>query len=156
MIHTDNGVPCCFPSSLLALSTLPVCFPKLGIVLERSRPGKPLDNASRERMHRVLKEVAARPPRRGQAAQQRALGRFRRICNAERPHHALKQQTPSRHHRPSPRPCPDDIRDVACPPHFEARRISRIGVVNWKRKRIFVGTALANEPLGFEHLADDL
>jgi hypothetical protein len=29
-------------------------------------------------------------------------------------------------------------------------------VVNWKRKRIFVSTALGNEPLGFEHVAEDL
>ena len=46
------------------LSTLSVWFLKLGIALERSRPGKPQDNGSHERMHRVLKQEAARRPRR--------------------------------------------------------------------------------------------
>jgi len=78
VIHTDNGVPFCFPSSLLSLSTLSGWFLKLGIRLERSRPGKPQDNGSHERMHRTLKEEVTHPPCRSMAAQQRALERFRR------------------------------------------------------------------------------
>jgi transposase InsO family protein len=156
VIHTDNGVPFCFPSSLLALSTLSVWFLKLGIGLERSRPGKPQDNGSHERMHRTLKEEVAHPPRRTPAAQQRALDRFRVNYNEERPHHALGLETPAQHYTPSPRPYPADLPDVTYPAHYEVRRVSKIGVVNWKRKRIFVSTALANEPLGFEHVADDV
>ena len=156
VIHTDNGVPFCFPSSLLALSTLSVWFLKLGIVLERSRPGKPQDNGSHERMHRTLKEEVAHPPCRSPAAQQRALDRFRQVYNQDRPHHALGLLTPSVLYEPSVRPYPEDLPDVAYPAHFEVRRVSKIGVVNWKRKRIFVSTALANEPLGFEHIADEI
>lgn len=156
VIHTDNGVPFCFPSSLLYLSTLSVWFLKLGIELERSRPGKPQDNGSHERMHRTLKEEVAHPPRRSQAAQQRALNRFRQVYNEERPHHALDLETPSRHYAPSARTYPDVVPDLVYPAHFEVRWVSKIGVVNWKKKRIFVSTALRNEPLGFEHLADDL
>lgn len=156
VIHTDNGVPFCFPSSLLGLSTLSVWFLKLGIKLERSRPGKPQDNGSHERMHRVLKEEVAHPPRRSQATQQRALNRFRQVYNEKRPHHALGLQTPSRHYKPSPRPYPEEAPEIVYPPHFEVRWVSKIGVANWKKNRIFVSTALAHEPLGFEHLAEDL
>jgi transposase InsO family protein len=156
VIHTDNGVPFCFPSSLLALSTLSVWFLKLGIGLERSRPGKPQDNGSHERMHRTLKEEVAHPPRRSPWAQQRALDRFRQVYNEERPHHALGLETPARHYTRSPRPYPKDVPDPEYPAHFEVRRVSKIGVVNWKRKRIFVSTALGNEPLGFEHVTNDL
>jgi putative transposase len=156
VIHTDNGVPFCFPSSLLYLSTLSVWFLKLGIELERSRPGKPQDNGSHERMHRTLKEEVTHPPRRSLAAQQRALNRFRQVYNEERPHHALGLETPARHYAPSARPYPDVVPDLVYPAHFEVRWVSKIGVVNWKKKRIFVSTALRNEPLGFEHLADDL
>jgi len=96
VIHTDDGVPFCAPGSILGLSTLSVWFRKLGIALERSRPGKPQDNGSHERMHRTMKQEVARPPRGNEAAQQRALNRFRRIYNEERPHHALQMQTPSK------------------------------------------------------------
>jgi transposase InsO family protein len=156
VIHTDNGVPFCFPSSLLALSTLSVWFLRLGIGLERSRPGKPQDNGAHERMHRTLKEEVAHPPRRSQIPQQRALDRFRKCYNEERPHHALGLETPSRHYTPSARPYPEQLPEIEYPGHFEVRWVSKIGVVNWKRKRIFVSTALGNEPLGFEHVADDL
>lgn len=94
VIHTDNGVPFAAPVSILGLSTLSVWFLKLGIALERSRPGKPQDNGAHERMHRVLKQEVARPPRGNEAAQQRALNGFRRTYNEQRPHHALQLQTP--------------------------------------------------------------
>lgn len=156
VIHTDNGVPFCSPNTPLALSKLAVWFLKLGIGLERSRPGKPQDNGSHERMHRTLKEEVAHPPRYSLATQQRALERFRRCYNEERPHHALNLQTPARHYTYSPRPYPDELPEPEYPAYFEVRWVSKIGVVNWKRKRIFVSTALAHEPLGFEHVADDL
>jgi transposase InsO family protein len=156
VIHTDNGVPFCFPMAPLALSTLSVWFLKLGISLERSRPGKPQDNGSHERMHRTLKEEVAHPPRYSFAAQQRALDRFRKSYNEERPHHALGLKPPTRFYTPSERPYPEEIPDPVYPKHFEVRWVSKIGVVNWKTKRIFVSTALAREPLGFEHVADDL
>jgi transposase InsO family protein len=110
IIHTDNGVPFCFPSAPLALSTLSVWFLKLGIGLERSRPGKPQDNGSHERMHRTLKEEVAHPPRYSLVTQQRALDRFRRCYNEERPHHALNLETPARRYTPSPRPNPDELK----------------------------------------------
>lgn len=156
VIHTDNGVPFCYPSSPLALSHLSAWFLKLGIELERSRPGKPQDNGAHERMHRTLKEEVAQPPRHSQAAQQRALDRFRQCYNEERPHHALGLKPPARFYTPSPRPYPDELPDPGYPAHFEVRRVSKIGVVNWQRKRIFVSTALGHETLGFEHIADDL
>lgn len=156
VIHTDNGVPFCFPMAPLALSTLSVWFLKLGISLERSRPAKPQDNGSHERMHRTLKEEVAHPPRHSFSAQQRALDRFRRCYNEERPHHALDLKPPARFYMPSDQPYPEDLPDPEYPKHFEVRWVSKIGVVNWKTKRIFVSTALAHEPLGFEHVADDL
>lgn len=98
----------------------------------------------------------AHPPRHSAVAQQRALDRFRRTYNEERPHHALRLQTPAAHYTPSARPYPEDLPEIVYPAHFEVRRVSKIGVANWKRKRIFVSTALANEPLGFEHIAADV
>ena len=156
VIHTDNGVPFCAPSSLLGLSTLSVWFLKLGIRLERSRPGKPQDNGAHERMHRTLKEEVAFPPSRNEAAQQRALNRFREVYNEVRPHHALQLETPATHYSTSVRRYPAELRDPIYPPHFETRRVTKIGVVTWKHKRIFISTALGNQTVGFEHIADGL
>lgn len=61
VIRTDNGVPFCAPGSILGLSRLSVWFLKLGIALERSRPGKPQDNGAHERMHRTLKQSIGAP-----------------------------------------------------------------------------------------------
>mgnify|MGYP006144131751 CR=1 FL=1 len=96
VIHTDNGVPFCAPGSILGLSSLSVWFLKLGIALERSRPGKPQDNGAHERMHRTLKEEVAFPASRNEAAQQRALNRFRQVYNEVRPHGSIGRIPPRR------------------------------------------------------------
>jgi transposase InsO family protein len=156
VIRTDNGVPFCGPGSVLGLSTLSVWFLKLGIRLERSRPGKPQDNGAHERMHRTLKEEAVQPARQTQAAQQRALSRFRRIYNEERPHHALELKKPASLYRSSERVYPADLPDPVYQAHFEQRRITKIGIFSWKQHQIFVTEALRHETLGFEPIADGL
>lgn len=129
---------------------------KLGIRLERSRPGKSQDNGAHERMHRTLKAGACRPARGTFSAQQRALNEFRLIYNEERPHHALGMQTPSSLYTASARLYPDHPAEPVYPPHFETRRITKIGVFTWHRLQIFVTQALRNETLGFECIADGL
>jgi transposase InsO family protein len=156
VIHTDNGVPFCAPGSILGLSALSVWLLKLGIALERSRPGKPQDNGAHERMHRTLKQQVARPARATEAAQQRALNQFRKTYNEQRPHHALQMKTPATYYTPSLRPYPADIPDPVYPTHFELRRVTKIGVFSWKQRQIFLTEALRNETLGFEHVADGL
>jgi transposase InsO family protein len=156
VIRTDNGVPFCAPGSVLGLSTLSVWFLKLGIRLERSRPGKPQDNGAHERMHRTLKEEALQQPRQTQAAQQRTFNRFRRIYNEQRPHHALEMKRPASLYTNSPRPYPADVPDPIYPAHFEQRQVTKIGVFSWKQHQIFVTEALRHETLGFEYVADGL
>jgi putative transposase len=120
VIRTDNGVPFAGPSSVLGLSGLSVWLLKLGIRLERSRPGKPQDNGAHERMHRTLKAGACRPARATFSAQQGALNEFRRIYNEERPHHVLGMQTPGSLYTPSERVYTREAPD----PVFEKRRIT--------------------------------
>lgn len=156
VIRTDNGVPFAAPTSVLGLSGLSVWLLKLGIRLERSRPGKPQDNGAHERMHRTLKAGACRPARGTFSAQQRALNEFRRIYNEERPHHALGMQTPASLYEPSERIYPGEAPEPVYPLHFETRRITKIGVFRWHRKQIFVTEALRNETLGLEWIADGL
>jgi len=155
VIRTDNGVPFCAPGSILGLSSLSVWFLKLGIALERSRPGKPQDNGAHERMHRTLKQSIG-APRANEASQQRTLNRFRTVYNKQRPHHALQMKTPASYYSKSDRVYPADIPDPVYPGHFELRRVTKIGVFTWKQRQIFVTEALRNETLGFEHIAHGL
>ena len=63
-IRSDNGLPFASPNGLDNLSRLSVFWLRLGISLERIRPGNPQQNGRHERMHRTLKEETTRPPAR--------------------------------------------------------------------------------------------
>jgi transposase InsO family protein len=61
-IGSDNGLPFASPNGLYNLSKLSVFWLRLGIAIERIRPGHPQQNGRHERMHRTLKQETARPP----------------------------------------------------------------------------------------------
>jgi hypothetical protein len=61
-IRSDNGVPFASPNALFNLSELSVWWLRLGIAIERIKPGKPQQNGRHERMHLTLKKEATRPP----------------------------------------------------------------------------------------------
>jgi transposase InsO family protein len=59
-IRTDNGVPFASAWALFGLSKLSVWWLRLGIRLERIKPGNPQQNGRHERMHLTLKKEAAK------------------------------------------------------------------------------------------------
>jgi transposase InsO family protein len=61
-IHSDNGVPFASPNALFNLSKLAVWWLRLGIAIERIKPGHPQQNGRHERMHLTLKKETTRPP----------------------------------------------------------------------------------------------
>ncbi len=61
-IRSDNGVPFASPNGLFNLSKLSVWWLRLGIAIERIKPGHPQQNGRHERMHLTLKKEATRPP----------------------------------------------------------------------------------------------
>jgi transposase InsO family protein len=61
-VRSDNGVPFASPNALFNLSKLSVWWLRLGIVIERIKPGHPQQNGRHERMHLTLKKEATRPP----------------------------------------------------------------------------------------------
>ena len=152
-MRTDNGAP--FASRAVAgLSRLAAYWMKLGIVPERIEPGHPEQNGRHERMHRTLKEETATPPAANRLAQQRALDRFRREYNQERPHEALQQQTPSSVYAPSPRPYPERVPEPEYDTGLEVRRVQRHGEFNWKHQHVFLTETLAGEGIGLEPIDD--
>ena len=54
-IRSDNGVPFASPNALFNLSKLAVWWLRLGIAIERIKPGHPQQNGRHERMHLTSK-----------------------------------------------------------------------------------------------------
>lgn len=146
-IRCDNGVP--FGSDGAGgLTRLSVWWLKLGIEPHFIRPGAPQDNGRHERMHRDLKGQTSRPAAATLPEQQARFDSFRQHYNEERPHEALDQARPASHWQPSPRPMPDRISDPWYDADHEVRRVQASGDIKWRRGRVFIGEALAGEPVG--------
>ena len=94
-IRSDNGLPFASPNGLYNLSRLSVWWLRLGIAIERIKPGHPQQNGRHERMHLTLKKEATRPPGLNSLQQQARFDAFVREFNAERPHEALAMRCPA-------------------------------------------------------------
>lgn len=146
-IHSDNGEP--FASrSVGSLSRLSVRFIRLGIRIERSRPGRPQDNGSHERMHRTLKDETTKPPEANLRAQQIRFDAFVTEFNDERPHEAHGQRQPSRFYRPSRRAYHAAAAPIQYPAAFLTRRLTVRGNIKWKGSLIFLSEVLVGERVG--------
>jgi putative transposase len=155
VIRSDNGTPFSVPvAGPGSLSRLAVYFIQLGIRPEWIAPGSPEQNGRHERMHWTLKQETALPARSTFEAQQSAFDRFRREYNFERPHEALGQEVPASVYRPSPRPLPRQVPDLAYPTSFAVRRVNRHGEIVWKGTRVFLSEVLVREPVGLEEQED--
>ena len=102
-IRSDNGVPFASAHALHGLSRLAVWWLRLGIEIERIKPGNPQQNGRHERMHRVLKQATARPPASNMLQQQDKFESFMQEYNYERPHEGIQMKTPASLYEPSTR-----------------------------------------------------
>jgi len=152
-MHSDNGVPFA-TASLHGLSALSVWWLRLGIRVQRSRPGCPQDNGAHERMHRTLKRHAIRPARGSLAAQQRAFNAFRREYNTERPHQALGGTAPAAHYTGSPRPYVARLPPVTYPGHFLSKRVTTGGTIRFRDRLLFLAKPLIGEVVGLDEIDD--
>jgi putative transposase len=105
-IRTDNGIPFSCPNALYGLSRLSVWWLRLGIDIERIKPGHPEQNGRHERMHLTLKTEATKPASANFLQQQARFDDFIERFNQERPHQALGMKVPGG----STRRHPDRIR----------------------------------------------
>jgi putative transposase len=81
-MRSDNGVPFASAHSLFNLSKLAVWWLRLGIGIERIKPGHPQQNGRHERMHLTLKKEATKPAASNFLQQQARFDKF--IIDAER------------------------------------------------------------------------
>lgn len=147
-IRSDNGEP--FSSrSIWGLSALSVWWLRLGIKLERIRPGHPEENGRHERMHRTLKLDTASPSGGNLLQQQEKFDKFVSDFNKERPHESLQMRTPSELYQKSSRVYPDSLPEIDYEDQDIITTVSKCGSIRvGERKRIFISTSLRGQPLG--------
>ena len=154
-IRSDNGLPFAGPNALFNLSKLSVWWLRLGITIERIRPGHPQQNGRHERMHLTLKKEATRPPAMNSLQQQARFDHFVQEFNAERPHEALDMKRPADLYTPSPRTY-DGLPDLAYPFHDRDILVTACGRICMHRKKINISTVLAGQRLGLKEVDDGI
>ena len=154
-IRSDNGLPFASPNGLYNLSRLSVWWLRLGISIERIKPGHPQQNGRHERMHLTLKKEATRPPGLNSLQQQARFDAFVREFNAERPHEALAMRCPAELYTASPRPY-DGLPELQYPWHDRDILVTACGRICMHRKKINVSTVLAGQKLGIREVDDGI
>ena len=154
-IRSDNGVPFASANALFNLSKLSVWWLRLGIAIERIKPGRPQQNGRHERMHLTLKQEATRPPGMNSLQQQGRFDAFVQEFNTERPHEALAMKYPAELYAPSPRRY-DGLPDLTYPFHDRDILVTACGRICLHRKKINISTVLAGQRLGIREVDDGI
>ena len=149
VIRTDNGIPFASRSAFFGLSKLSVWWLRLGIRIERIKPGKPQQNGRHERMHPTLKKEATRPAGRNFLQQQAKFDRFMQCYNFERPHQAIGMKCPAEIYSPSQRPY-QGLGELEYPFHDRTITVSSCGRICIGRRKINLSQVFAGQKVGIE------
>jgi len=152
-IRTDNGTPFAAPNALFGLSRLSVWWLRLGITIERIKPGNPQQNGRHERMHLTLKKEATKPASFNFLQQQQRFDQFIEVYNHQRPHQALGGAYPGDLYTPSARvyvpPAEPDY-----PFHDRTLRVTRCGRLCIGRRKINLSNVFAGQTVGIREVDD--
>jgi transposase InsO family protein len=154
-IRSDNGLPFASPNGLYNLSRLSVWWLRLGIAIERIKPGHPQQNGRHERMHLTLKKEATRPPGLNSLQQQARFDAFLREFNSERPHEALAMKRPAELYTASPRRY-EGLPELEYPWHDRDILVTACGRICLHRKKINMSIVLAGQKLGIKEVDDGI
>ncbi|TIU91454.1 MAG: transposase family protein, partial [Mesorhizobium sp.] len=154
-MRSDNGLPFASPNGLYNLSKLSVFWLRLGIAIERIKPGHPHENGRHERMHLTLKKETTRPPGMNILQQQDRFDRFVSEFNEERPHEGIAMRMPAEVYAPSSRPY-EGLPELEYPFHDKDILVTACGRICMHRKKINVSTVLAGQRLGIKEVDDGI
>ena len=154
-IRTDNGIPFSCPHAFFGLSRLSVWWLRLGIDIERIKPGHPQQNGRHERMHLTLKKEATRPAAANLLQQQARFDDFIDEYNRERPHQALGMRYPAELYAPSARPY-RGLEDLEYPFHDHSHVVTRCGRICFENRKINLSTVFAGQTVGVKQVADQV
>ena len=154
-IRSDNGVPFASANALFNLSKLSVWWLRLGIGIQRIKPGRPQQNGRHERMHLTLKKETTRPPEMNSLQQQGRFDAFVQEFNTERPHEALDMKTPAQVYSASPRPY-SGLPELHYPLHDREVLVTSCRRICMHRKRVNVSTVMAGQKLGIKEVDEGI
>lgn len=154
-IRSDNGVPFASPNGLYNLSRMAVWWLRLGIEIERIKPGRPQQNGRHERMHLTLKKEATRPAGANFLQQQGKFDAFISEYNDERPHEALGMRVPAQAYAASQRTY-QGLPELDYPLHDKDVTVTCCGRICMHRKKINISTVLAGQRLGIKEVDDGI
>jgi putative transposase len=150
-IRTDNGVPFASAHALFGLSKLAVWWLRLGIAIERIKPGHPQQNGRHERMHLTLKKEATKPAALNLLQQQERFDDFIECFNHERPHQALAMRYPAELYAESPRPY-RGLSELVYPLHDHTITVTHCGRVCFDRRKINLSSVFAGQNVGVKQV----
>jgi len=154
-IRTDNGIPFSCPNALYGLSRLSVWWLRLGISIERIKPGHPEQNGRHERMHLTLKNEATKPASDNFLQQQARFDDFIDCFNNERPHEALAMNLPAERYQPSSKPY-RGLGELDYPFHDWTATVTTCGRICYKRRKINLSTVFAGQKVGVKQVTDKI
>jgi putative transposase len=142
-IRTDNGVPFASPNSLFNLSKLSVWWLRLGIEIERIKPGHPQQNGRHERMHLTLKLETTKPAGKNFLQQQAKFDDFVECC------------CPAECYLPSTRPY-SGLPELDYPFHDKTITVTTCGRICFNRQKINLSTVFAGQKVGIKQVSDEI
>jgi putative transposase len=148
-IRTDNGVPFASPNALFNLSRLSVWWLRLGIEIERIKPGCPQQNGRHERMHLTLKLETTKPAGKNFLQQQARFDDFIDGFNNERPHQAIGMRFPAELYRPSTNPY-RGLPELDYPLHDKTITVTTCGRICFNQRKINLSTVFAGQNVGIK------
>jgi len=154
-IRTDNGVPFASPNALFNLSKLSVWWLRLGIEIERIKPGHPQQNGRHERMHLTLKKEATRPSGKNFLQQQAKFDDFVEEYNQERPHEALAMKCPSEVYASSTR-LYEGLSEPEYPLHDRTIIVTHCGRICMGKNKINLSQVFAGQAVGVKEVDDGI
>jgi putative transposase len=154
-IRTDNGVPFASPNALFNLSKLSVWWLRLGIGIERIKPGNPQQNGRHERMHLTLKLETTKPAGANFLQQQAKFDDFIEEFNTERPHQALGMKPPAAFYTPSKRAY-EGLPELDYPLHDKSLIVTTCGRICFQTRKINLSQVFAGQRVGIKQVDDRL
>src|SRR5213593_57675 len=143
-IRTDNGVPFASAHALYGLSKLSVWWLRLGIEIERTKPGHPQQNGRHERMHLTLKKEATKPAAANVLQQQARFDTFIEQYNRERPHQALAMKVPADVYARSSRVY-RGLDELTYPLHDQTITVTHCGRICFRGRKINLSHVFAGQ-----------
>jgi len=128
---------------------------RLGIGIERIKPGHPEQNGRHERMHRTLKQASVVPAGENFLQQQGKFDDFQDEYNKERPHQAIEMKMPAEVYRDSKRKY-NGIGNIEYPLHDKTITVTSCGRICHDGLKISFSSVFRGQDVGIKEVDDGL